>query len=85
MGDAVKKQHPPQEGTILPPAPDDCAVDSQWVARYCGVATSTIRKWRERKQLCRHFTTPGGQIRFRRRDVVEWWAERQVERDQGAE
>jgi excisionase family DNA binding protein len=41
------------------------------VARYCGVASSTVSRWIKGNKL-RAYTTPGGHYRIRKRDFREF-------------
>lgn len=42
------------------------------VARQLNVTTAAVRQWCKAGIGPRHIRTPGGRIRFRKRDVVEW-------------
>jgi predicted DNA-binding transcriptional regulator AlpA len=57
------------------PDPSQRAVDSRWVAAFCGVTTHAVRAWRERGEGPPHFKLPNGFVRYRISDVVDWFTE----------
>lgn len=61
------------------PEPGDRAVDSHWVASWCGVTVHAVRSWRERGMGPPFTKLPNGFVRYKVREVVEWWNQHRKE------